>query len=173
MKPALLPIVVLVCLPASEDVRESAPRQLLLVSEGSPIRMHGELESELADALDLYLESCLPFESVVLGEPPPRDELERAWSQQSSRPHALLDSIGSPDSRHAHLRGKPFTLLVGLESESGPSPVLTRDRDQRLIRYIKCPDLDGLLLSCRLHGLLPGMSPSPECERWTSLGGDP
>ena len=155
--------------PSSHEVREGNVPELFLLSAGSLIELDDELQTQITAALMSYFESCLTYGAVVGGNQPPQEDLERLWSEQSPRTHALLEMTGALDSHHAQLRGKRFTLLVGLESRSGPSPVLTRDDHHQLTRYIKCPGLDGLLLSCQVHGVVPGMSPSPDCDRFKAI----
>lgn len=166
-------LLVVTTLLASSLASEAAPDPpaptLLLISAGSPVAIDGEDASQLAEALVTYLDSCLTFGAVVGGEQPPQDELDRLWSDQSNRLHAVLHATGTDESRHIHLRGTRFTALFGLESESGPSPVLTRDESLHVTGYIKCPGLDGLLLACQVHGIVPGMSPSADCDRWRAI----
>lgn len=142
-----------------------SPR-LVLVSAGSEVDLEGEVAARLTTALTSYFASCHSYETVVFGEEPPQDELRRLWAEHKLRTHALLHMTGGADSRHAGLRGRRFSLLLGLESESGPLPVLTEDENRHLTAYIKCPGLEGLILACQIHGIIPGMTPSPDCGRW-------
>jgi hypothetical protein len=72
----------------------------------------------------------------------------------------------------APARGRSLEVLFGFTSESGPGPVLARGSDRTVTSYIKCPGLEGLLLSCRVHAFIPGMKPSARCGEWAALAAE-
>lgn len=167
--PALFLVTALLASPVTgDDAPDPTTTTLVLLSSGSPVALDSERAAQLVAELTAYLDSCLTSVAVV-GEQPSQDELERLWSEKSSQPHALLQATGRPDSAHTHLRGSRFTAFFGFESESGPSPVLTRDEHRHLTSYTKCPGLDGLLLSCNVQSIVPGMSSSADCDRWKAI----
>lgn len=141
--------------------------EFALRSGGSPVHLDHDTETELASALTRFVSSCRPFESVT-GRTESQSELRDLSAAQEQLTHAVLRaSFGS--SAETPLRGRSGEILVGLASASGPDPVIFREQAGTLTRLIKCPGLDGLLLACRVHAIVPGMSPSLRCTEWRAL----
>jgi hypothetical protein len=128
---------------------------------------------QLAASLDSYFEACHPYAEVIGGEDLPQDRLASLWSEQERLPHAVLRrDIGGRDPGPGG--DETLDVLFGFTSQGGPGPVLSRARDsaRTVTSYIKCPGLEGLLLSCRVHALIPGMTPSARCGEWAALAAE-
>jgi hypothetical protein len=145
--------------------------ELDLESGGGGVPVGAVQRVELAASLESYFRDCHPYGQVVSGEELPQERLNSLWAEQTRLPHAVL-KIGPDPDAPPQAPGPQLEVLFGFGSESGPQPVLARGADGTVTSYIKCPGLPGLLLSCRVHGLMPGMKPSPRCGEWAALDAD-
>jgi hypothetical protein len=160
-------VLVLMLVPTLAHAATPDAGRLTLEHGGSLVELDVRSEAELASAFELYVASCHPYEAVV-GSHLPQSELERRWAEQAPLTHAVLrTSFG--EEAPSHLRGKNLEILIGLETADGPAPLLARDERGRVSAFTKCPGLDGLVLTCRVHALVPGRSPHSDCERWRQL----
>jgi hypothetical protein len=160
---ALLVLVLEVGAPGRIDASE-----LVLAAGNSPVELDEETAGELTAALIAYFATCHRYSDVARGAQVPQAELEGLWSEQMGRTYATMPIAGAPGDRR-DLGVGSLTLLFGFDEKSGPHPVLARDEDGALTSFIKCAGLEGLLLTCRVHDLMPGMTPSADCERWEAM----
>jgi hypothetical protein len=131
---------------------------LSLSNAGSEVDLEVSQRDELAHRLEAYFRSCHPYDHVVRNDLPPQEELTALWRKQAQLLHAVL-----------HL-SETMDVLFGFSADGGASPVLSRDGTGNVRSYVKCPGLEGLLLSCYVMPLVPGMKPSSRCSEWERLG---
>ena len=146
----------------------SAAAELELRNAGEEVALESTQSGDLAGRLDSFFRSCHTYSDVVSGQVLPQAELVALWQQQANLPHAVLHVTYAPDAPEP-LGGKTVDVLFGFTAESGPNPVLARSPDGAVTCYIKCPGLEGLLLACQVHALIPGMKPSSRCAEWRAL----
>jgi hypothetical protein len=132
---------------------------------GAAVELDAAAEEEIAAALLAYFAPCLPYGDVVADARPSPESLAAAWRELERGDHARLEAIAPADSRHHELRGRSFTLLVGLADERSPGATMTREPDGTVTSYAKCPGLEGLLLVCRIRELVPGVEMHEGCEQ--------
>ena len=145
--------------------------ELDLKSGGRDVPVDPVQRAALSTSLESYFLACHAYTEVVRGAELPQDRLTALWTEQARLPHAVLRTGAGPGAPE-QARGSTLEILFGFSSESGPHPVLARSADGTLTSYIKCPGLPGLLLACRVHGLMPGMAPSSRCDEWAALDAD-
>ena len=160
-------IVILLLLSSAGAAFSSDEPTLSFRSSGSEIRFDSVTEGELTSSLLSYVTACRRFEDVVR-EGEQHSDLRRLWVEQEPLTHAVLGADFGEDAP-SHLRNRSVEILVGLDASSGPAPVLYRESSGEIGSLIKCPGLEGLLLTCRVHSLVPGLSPDPDCARWREI----
>lgn len=146
-----------------------AAAEVSLKSAASPVPLSAAQSAELSERLDKYFQACHPYSRVVRGGDLPQETLSKLWTDQENTVHAVLHVTYGSDAPE-HLRNTTLEILFGFPQENGGlGPVLARDPSQFVSSYIKCPGLDGLRLACHVHGLVPGIEPSPRCREWEDL----
>ena len=153
------------CLPASAGAYEVS-----LKSAATTVPLSTTESAELSERLDRYFQACHPYNEVVSGKVVPQETLTKLWTEQERTVHALLHMTYGSDAA-PRLRNTTLEVLFGfpVTKNGGPGPVLARDSSQLVASYIKCPGLDGLLLACHVHSLVPGIKPNRRCQEWKDL----
>jgi hypothetical protein len=132
--------------------------EVSLKSGGKAVPLSATQAADLPDRLDKYFQTCHSYDRVVPGKALSQQALTKLWKDQEHIVHAVLRVT----------YGSEILFAFPIEND-GLGPVLRRDSSKQLSSYIKCPGLDGLLLACYVHGLVPGVKPNQRCPEWRDL----
>lgn len=141
---------------------------LVLHSAAGPVSLDEHRSAELGERMAAYLERCHHFDEVVRDAALQQDALRRRWEAEAKRAHVRL-RVRAGEAGPRRLQGKTFEALVGFSHPQLPEPTLARHPDGTVESLIKCPGLESLLLTCKVHELLPDVEPGAECDRWQRL----
>ena len=142
---------------------DTEPDGLALYEAGRRVSLEASRSHLLGEQLMTMFNQCHLFH-IVTGNDSSQDALGELWRDTERGDHVVLAVQDTAHPKFEHLRGRRFTLLLGLDAEAGVGHVLTTN-DGVVSSYIKCPGGDFMELTCELLSEAVPRDSLPVCSR--------